>query len=248
MVGTAAAAAFLGGGSDEEKKAESEIDGVAVLAAKKDGNDGGDDQSAMEDAIANATATPPSTSTSTTADLSAIPAAEIEMPATSLSDAEETKNSATGVEANATESDAATATVVPDGRSTQIGDLKQELEGIPDGTDDEPNPKDAEEEFATKLQAAEQEMKDALVEAAGVKEKKQQQQQKKSSLFDNDPPVTITTTKTKTTNFVYEDDQDDSDWLRILSEIREEVEAEDEDESGMVDYAALVNNNDDMDF
>ncbi len=103
--------------------------------------------------------------------------------------------------------------------------------------------KEKEEEFTAKLQAAEQEMKDALIEAADVKKKKQQQQQsprKKSSLFDNNPPVIVTKT-TKTTNYVYDDDEDDSDWLRVLREIRDEEEEDDEDDDfGMVDYASMV--------
>lgn len=125
-----------------------------------------------------------------------------------------------------------------------------------DGKDDEEsvlttipnNDADVEEEFTTKLQAAEQEMKDAFVEAADVKKKKEQQHRqsqapkKRSSLFDNDPPVIVTKQITKTTNFVYEDDEDDSDWLRILSEIRSEKnDDDDEDDFGAVDYASLAN-------
>jgi len=108
--------------------------------------------------------------------------------------------------------------------------------------------KETEEEFTAKLQAAEKEMKDALVEAAEVKKKKQPQQQsptKKSSLFDNDPPVIVTKANTKTTNFVYEDDEDDSDWLRVLMEIREEEKNDKDDDVGMVDYASLT---DDTEF
>ena len=108
--------------------------------------------------------------------------------------------------------------------------------------------KETEEEFTAKLQAAEKEMKDALVEAAEVKKKKQPQQQsptKKSSLFDNDPPVIVTKANTKTTNFVYEDDEDDSDWLRVLMEIREEEKNDEDDDVGMVDYASLT---DDTEF
>jgi len=112
--------------------------------------------------------------------------------------------------------------------------------------------KTKEDEFTTKMQAAEQEMKDALVEAGDVKKKKHQRQhhqaqkpppapKKKSSLFDNDPPVVVTNKITKSTNFVYDDDEDDSDWLRVLGEIREETE-EDKDDLGKVnDNAALVN-------
>lgn len=119
------------------------------------------------------------------------------------------------------------------------------------GTDDRPvddYSKETEEEFTAKLQAAEKEMKDALVEAAEVKKKKQPQQQspkKKSSLFDNDPPVIVTKAATKTTNYVYEDDEDDSDWLRVLMEIREEEENDEDDDLGMVDYASLA---DDTEF
>eukprot|EP00537_Pseudo-nitzschia_pungens_P007610 CAMPEP_0172360172 /NCGR_PEP_ID=MMETSP1060-20121228/4249_1 /TAXON_ID=37318 /ORGANISM="Pseudo-nitzschia pungens, Strain cf. cingulata" /LENGTH=793 /DNA_ID=CAMNT_0013082091 /DNA_START=186 /DNA_END=2567 /DNA_ORIENTATION=+ len=248
-VGIVGAAALLGGSGEE-----AESDSSTVLSKKNGGNgdDDGDDDD-EQSALANAT----------TAELSAIPAAEIETPTranahappvpvpSSLLDVHET-SSTISVGANATstdptnESDSASKTT---DASSQMGNLKEQLEGIPDSVD-EPNLKDAEEEFTNKLQAAEQEMKDALVEAASVKEKKQQQQPKKqSSLFDNDPPVTITSTQriTKTTNFVYDDDEDDSDWLRVLGEIREEVEDEEEDEFGMVDYAALVNNNDDVD-
>jgi len=116
------------------------------------------------------------------------------------------------------------------------------------------NAKDPEKEFTSKLQAAEQEMKNAFVEAADVKKKKEQesahlhQPQKsppktKSSLFDNNPPVIVTkTAPTKTTNYVYDDDVDDSDWLRVLSEIRDEVKDDDDDDDfGMVDYTTLMN-------
>ena len=110
--------------------------------------------------------------------------------------------------------------------------------------DDSSNKK--EEEFTAKLQAAEQDMKDALIEAADVVKKKKQEQhpqsppKKKSSLFDNDPPVIITKTKTKETNHIYEDDEDDSDWLRVLSEIRDEQEDDEDDDYDMVDYASLL--------
>jgi len=115
--------------------------------------------------------------------------------------------------------------------------------------------KDPEQEFTSKLQAAEQEMKKAFVEAADVKNKKQQQlkshqkhpQQSppnsKSSLFDNNPPIIVTkTVPTKATNFIYNDDKDDSDWLRVLSEIREESgDNDDGDDFNKVDYASLMN-------
>jgi len=102
------------------------------------------------------------------------------------------------------------------------------------------------DDFTKKMETAEQNLKDAFVEAADVKQKRQQQQsqppQKKSSLFDNNPPVIVTKTITKTTNFVYEDDEDDSDWLRVLGEIRSETnDDDDEDDLGMVDFAALAN-------
>ena len=110
-----------------------------------------------------------------------------------------------------------------------------------------------EDEFTRKLQAAEQEMKDAFKEAADIKKKKQKQQpqnspttqqeqppKKKSSLFDNDPPVVVTTSK-KTTNYVYDDDEEDSDWLRVLGEIRDEIEDDvDDDDFSMVDHATFV--------
>jgi len=105
---------------------------------------------------------------------------------------------------------------------------------------------DPEEEFARKLEAAEQDMKDAFAEAAEIKEKNQNEQKQSqppkkanSSLFDNDPPVIVTKTVKKTSNFVYDDDEDDSNWLRVLGEIRDEVEEEDDD-FGMVDYAAMM--------
>ena len=102
--------------------------------------------------------------------------------------------------------------------------------------------KKKEEEFTAKLQAAEQEMKDALIEAADLKEKKQQQQppKKKSSLFDNNPPVIVTKAPPKTTNYVYDDDEDDSAWLRVLSEIRDEDDDDEDDDFDMVDYASLT--------
>lgn len=108
--------------------------------------------------------------------------------------------------------------------------------------------KDPEQEFASKLEAAEQELKNAFVEAADVKKKKQQQQPqqsppKKSSLYDNTPSVIVTkAAPTKTTNYVYEDDEEDSDWLRVLSEIRDETEDDDDgNDFGTVDYTSLVN-------
>lgn len=117
------------------------------------------------------------------------------------------------------------------------------------------NQKDPEKEFTSKLKAAEQEMKNAFVEAADVKRKKQQQQmaqlrqtqkapsKPKSSLFDNNPPVIVTkSAPSKSTNYVYDDDIDDSDWLRVLSEIRDEVkDDDDEDDSNAVDYTSLIN-------
>jgi broad specificity phosphatase PhoE len=163
-----------------------------------------------------------------------------------------TKTRTTSISAAVHKETPQTETTAP-ASTTDASAKKDEVVPKEDGSAvDASSSKTKEDEFTTKMQAAEQEMKDALVEAGDVKKKKHQQQHhqaqkpppaptKKSSLFDNDPPVVVTNKITKTTNFVYDDDEDDSDWLRVLGEIREETE-EDEDDLGKVDdTAALVN-------
>jgi len=263
-----ATAALLGGNNDQEEEKE---ESGAILA--KPINNGGDSDSdsdsnsgatsVADESAAKSTSTSTSASASTVVDLSAIPAAEIDQYDDDAPQEQHTVIPASVQETNnnerTTTTTASTSISVEDdeqGKESDETDIgkdndidvdinidaaKEELE--------ETNLRDPEEEFDTKLRAAEQEMKEALVEAAGVKDKKQQQQQQQqkatSSLFANDPPVTITTSKaTKTTNYVYDDDEEDSDWLRVLSEIRDEIEEDEEDVygSGMVDYANLVNN------
>lgn len=73
---------------------------------------------------------------------------------------------------------------------------------------------DALEELAT----AEQAMKDALVEAADQKSRQQG-----GSLFDA-PVPTISTTRPKSVEEMIDDGADD--WLRIMAEIRDEEDVE----------------------
>jgi len=215
-------AALLSGGGDEDKDS-------SAVTATKGGSDGG--AASAEAASISTTVAEDIPKTETAASVPTVAKEEPKLEPIRNENATEEEKVETKI----------TAPLASDGSMSKQGPDTDDM-----AVDD--SSKETEEEFTAKLQAAEKEMKDALVEAAEVKKKKQPQQQsptKKSSLFDNDPPVVVTKANAKTTNYVYDDDEDDSDWLRVLMEIREEEKNDEDDDLGMVDYASLT---DDTEF